>query len=204
MDAALGARDGVDLVDDDEIEMLKDAAPAGVVGQDARVEHIGIGEDDVSGGADRLARGSRRVAIEGEKLHPGLRGAGQLFEFDVLILRERLRRIEIDRTTIGVLEQALQHGQIEAQRLARRCGSDDDDIAASAHSIKGGGLVRIEALDTALAQGTDQPRIERRRKIGIIASPRGHVFDVGDVAGDVTRRQQLFDDGVQIGPARRV
>ena len=62
----VGAEDaavGVGLVDDDPVEVGEEVAPALVVGQQADVEHVGVGEDEVVAAADRrplLASACRR------------------------------------------------------------------------------------------------------------------------------------------------
>ncbi len=62
------------LVYDDVAQVLEEADPLGVVGENAGVQHIGVGDDDVPGGAHQLAGGGRGVAIVGEGLDVALKG----------------------------------------------------------------------------------------------------------------------------------
>ena len=43
----------VELVDDDDPELLEQLEPLGVVGEDRRVEHVRVRDDDLAGAADR-------------------------------------------------------------------------------------------------------------------------------------------------------
>ena len=58
-DAAVDVR----LVDDDDREVREQLGPGGVVGEDADVEHVGVGEHDVGAPADVGARLARGVAV---------------------------------------------------------------------------------------------------------------------------------------------
>ena len=53
----------VGLVDDDDREVREQLGPGGVVGEDADVEHVGVGEHDVRAPADVRARLARGVAV---------------------------------------------------------------------------------------------------------------------------------------------
>src|SRR5216684_5533299 len=53
----------VQLIDDDEIEAREQSPPPRVVRQDARVQHVRVGDDDVAGLADRGAATRRSVAV---------------------------------------------------------------------------------------------------------------------------------------------
>ena len=62
----VGAEDapvGVRLVNDDPAEVGEEVAPALVVGQDADVQHVRVGEDEVAAAADRRPLFARRVAV---------------------------------------------------------------------------------------------------------------------------------------------
>ncbi len=56
----------VKLVDDDVFEVFEQFYPFGVMGEDSGVEHIRVGEDDMTTGSDSLPRILRGVAIIGE------------------------------------------------------------------------------------------------------------------------------------------
>ena len=61
----------VQLVDHDVAEVLEEVHPLGVVGQDPRVEHVRIGEDEVGPGAHRAPRVLRRVPVVREHAEVG-------------------------------------------------------------------------------------------------------------------------------------
>ena len=48
------------------LQVLEELDPLGVVRQDAGVEHVGVGQDDVAAGPDGLAGVLGRVAVVGE------------------------------------------------------------------------------------------------------------------------------------------
>jgi len=54
---------GVHLVDDDEVKVPEKVRPIGVVGQDAGVQHIRVGEDDIGTPADGRAVGLGSIAV---------------------------------------------------------------------------------------------------------------------------------------------
>ena len=57
--AAEHAAVGVQLVDDDDLELLEQLEPLGVVGQDRRVEHVRVRDDDLAGGPRRPSGSGR-------------------------------------------------------------------------------------------------------------------------------------------------
>ena len=61
--AAEDAAVRVQLVDHDHPELLEQLEPLGVVGEDRRVEHVGVRDDDLSGTADRRPNRRRRIAV---------------------------------------------------------------------------------------------------------------------------------------------
>ncbi len=99
--AAEDAAIGVQLVDDDESQILEELRPARMVRQDPRVHHVGIAQHDVRARADRAPRVLRRVAVVREDADVaaalGAHELGQLMQLRQLILRERLRRKQIQR-----------------------------------------------------------------------------------------------------------
>ena len=86
----------VQLVDHHVAEVLEELRPLRVVRQDARVQHVGIGQHEVRASAHRAPRVLRRVAVVREHPHVGAgsRPARQLRE---LVLGERLGRKQVER-----------------------------------------------------------------------------------------------------------
>jgi hypothetical protein len=107
----------VQLVEDDVLEVLEQLHPLRVVGEDPGVEHVGICDDDVARGADRGARLRWRVAVVGEGLELDLHLGREPLELRELVLRERLRREEVERAGRRVLRDRVEDRQVVAERL---------------------------------------------------------------------------------------
>ena len=119
----------VELVDDDVAEILEEHGPLRVMRQDPRMQHVGVGQDQVGARPHGPPRVLRRIPIVGEHAELG-QGLGDRFELGELILGERLGRKEIEHARVGLPEQRLQHGQVVAERLSRRRRRHDDDVLA--------------------------------------------------------------------------
>ena len=81
----------VHLVHHHVAQVLEQLHPLGVVGQDALVEHVGVGDHDVGAGADGLAGVLRGVAVVGEGADVGPQGLDGGVELGELVLGQRLR-----------------------------------------------------------------------------------------------------------------
>ena len=170
---------GVDLVDHHVAQVLEELRPLGVVRQDRLVEHVRIADHDVAVDADRLARIARGVAVEGGRAKPEAAGGVELKQFGHLVLGQRLGREQVQRLGT-LLHRRGHHRQRVAQRLARSGGRGDDEVAAVPGRLPCLGLVRVERLDTAGAQGFGKRGREIRRQRADIGRVRGD----GEVAGD--------------------
>ena len=100
--AAEHASVGVQLVDDDKLEVLEEPHPPGVMGQDSGVQHVGIGYHDMSRLSHGTARLGRRVSVIGEGLEVDLERLDQPMQLGELVLRQRLRRKQIEGAGAGV------------------------------------------------------------------------------------------------------
>ena len=98
--------------------------------QNARVQHVGIGQHDVGPFANGAARVLRRVAIVGERAQFGTHGIHRRLKFVKLILGQRLGRKQIHRARAGIGDQPIQHRQVVAEGLAAGGGRDHHHIAA--------------------------------------------------------------------------
>ena len=63
-----------------------------------------------------------------------------------LILRERLRRVEVERAQLRVARDGVEHGKVERERLARRGAGRHDDVLAAAGGVPRIALVREKRL----------------------------------------------------------
>ena len=139
-DAAVDVR----LVDDDVAEVVQHVGPEVVLGQHADVEHVRVGQDQVRPLADLPAALLRRVAVVDRR--PDARD-GELAERARLVLRERLRRVQVDRPALRVGGERVEHRQVERQRLSGGGPGRDDHVAAGADGGVRLRLVRVELLD---------------------------------------------------------
>ena len=152
--AAEHAAVGVQLVDHDVAEVLEEVHPLRVVRQDPRVEHVRVGEDEVGPRAHRAPRVLRRVAVVGEHAEVG-QALGELGELGELVLGERLGGEEIEHAPLRLLHQALEHGEVVAERLARRGGRDHHQVLALGHDLEG---LAPDASTAAPRRGRGGPR----------------------------------------------
>ena len=134
--AAEDAAVRVELVDDDVAEVLEEVHPLGVMRQDSRVEHVGVGEHEVGPRAHRASRVLRRVPVVGVHAHVGQR-LGQLHQLGQLVLGQRLGRKQVEDARLGLLHEGLEHRQVVAERLARRGRRDHDEILALGDRLEG-------------------------------------------------------------------
>ena len=119
-----------------------------------------------------------RVAVVDRRPHAG-HAEGR--EAARLILRESLRRIEVERARLRVAGDRVQHRQVEGQRLAARRAGGDGDVLAARGCRPRLGLVLEEARDAlALERGHD-PLVELRRQRCRRRLPRGLRADVRDL-----------------------
>ena len=165
-DAAVHVR----LVHDDVAEVREQVAPAVVMRQDADVQHVRVREDEVRPAADLPAALARRVAVVD-------RGAGtrQLEggERARLILRQRFRRVEVERAQLRVARDRVEDGQVEGERLSRRCSRRDDDVLAALCGVPRLALVRVERVER---QGFADARVE------VVGERRERALRAGSVA----------------------
>ena len=88
------------------------------------MQHVGVREHHVGALADLRPRLARRVAVVDRR--PQARAEAERGQRAGLVLRERLRRIQVQRTGARIAAQHLERRQVEAQRLARRGPGRDD------------------------------------------------------------------------------
>ena len=128
------------------------------------VEHVRIAEHDMRTRADRPSRIGRRIAVVGVHADRLIGRVAELVDEAVdlghLILRQRLGRKEIQRARGGVLKNGVEDRQVVAERLARRGGRRDDDVAAGCDMRERFGLMAVELGDAAPFERGLQSRIE--------------------------------------------
>ena len=147
----------VRLVDDDDGEVREHVRPRVVVREDPDVEHVGVREDEVRAPADGGALLARRVAVVDRGAH--LLAQPERGDRAGLVLRERLRGVEVDRARLRVAAEHVERRQVEAQRLAgRRAGGDDR--RAVPRALQRLGLVGVQLLDPGGCQCVAQRGVQ--------------------------------------------
>ena len=189
----------VELVDDDNLELLEQLEPLGVVGQDRRMEHVRVRDDDLACGPDRRADGGRRVAVVGRGEDRHARGGRQPAEFGHLVLAERLGREQEERPRRRVVRDGLQDRHGVAQRLARGGRRDDDHVLARVDRLDRLGLVAVGPLDAARRESGDDPRVQPRREFAEVGRPRRDDRVVDDAPRHRWLGQDLGEDGLGVG-----
>ena len=171
------------------------------------MQHVGIAEDDVRLVAELLARGRRRIAV----VHAGAQRAreldasrGEPREALELVLGERLGGKEVERGGVGVLEQALERGEVEAERLARRRARHHHRVAAGAQRFDGAHLVRVEAGDAARLERRVERLAERRLQFAEARSARRDRLPVDESAAVLGSRGECLEPARQAGSGGRL
>ena len=152
-DAAVDVR----LVDDDEAEVREHVAPAVVMRQHAHVEHVGIGQDDVRPLADLPPPLALGVAVVDRRLHPL---EAERLQCSRLVLREGLRRVQVERATLWFPREQVEHRQVEREALPARRARCDDRVAAGAQRLPRLGLVGVERGDPLRDERRRDARVE--------------------------------------------
>ena len=148
------------LVHDDPGEVREHISPRAVVRQNADVEHVRVREDQVRALPNRAPLLARRVAVVdglAQVLAAGARRKAR--EAAGLVLRERLRRVEVEGARGHVARQGVEDRQVERERLAARGARGDDGVAAAGR-LERVGLVCPQRLDPGRRQSIEHSRVE--------------------------------------------
>ena len=183
-DAAVDVR----LVDDDESEVVEEVAPQVVPRQDADVEHVGVREHEVRPAADLAPPLGGRVAVVDRRAD---RGDAERAERARLVLRERLRRVEVEGACVPVGGERVEDRQVEGKRLARCGARGDDDVAAAPRRAVRLGLMRVELVDAAARERFPHSRLERGGQRRRPRLARG----LGCEVGELVPREQVVPGG---------
>ena len=142
----------VQLVHHHVSQVGKELLPLGVVGQDAGVEHVGVGDHYVALLADGLTRVIRRVSVIGEGFDVGLELADEAMHLVHLVLGQGLGGKEIDCPGLGFFQDLLEHRDVVAQSLAARRWCHEDHVPAVTYKVDGMGLMAVELGNAALGE----------------------------------------------------
>ena len=158
----LGAEDPaqhVRLVDHHERQAEEEVGPPGVIGEQRRMEHVGVGQHEVRAPPDQWALRPRRIPV----VHRGL----ELRELErpdgpELVAREGLRREQEQRGGLGDRERGLRERHLVHERLAAGGAGGKHHVTPVRQRRQSFGLVRIEPVDAEQAEASDQHLRETR------------------------------------------
>ena len=171
---------GMDFIDDDVLQVFKQLDPLGVMGQNAAVEHIGIGDHHMARLPDGPPGRRRGVAVVGEGFDIHAQQLNDLVELAHLIGGQGLGGEKIESTGVGVLQYGREHRQIVAHGLAAGRGRDHHDVLAPGRRLDGLGLMGIQPLHAPLAQHGRQLLVHAGRPIRVPGGARRIGMPMGD------------------------
>ena len=176
----MGAEDPpqhVELVDDDVAEPHEQGVPLGVAGEEAAVEHLGVGEHDVGVVAHPRLLLAARVTVVGAGHEPGDLHRAERPE---LVVGQGLGGVEEEGgARLDRIVDRFADRELEAPALARRGAGRDDDIGAVAGEVDRLGLVGPQR--GALHERRERGR-ERSTQRTEPLRPFGNVLDVDQTA----------------------
>ena len=193
--AAEHAPVGVQLVDDDDLQLLEQLEPLGVVGKDGRMEHVRVRDDDLAGLADGRPDRCRGVPVVAGRRNLQARVPDQLRELCHLVLAERLGGEQEQGPGRRILGQRLEHRHRVAERLPGRGRRHDDDVLAGVDSFDGIGLVRVRALDAPFREPRPDPRVQPGGPLAVDGLPCRPDLVVDDAPGERRLLEQPLQDG---------
>ena len=171
--------------------------PGAVVGEDAHVQHVGVGDDDAGASPDCapvLAWGVAVVDGVAGAAEPGRQGLQRL----ALVLRQRLGGEYVERTGGAVLDQGLDHRHLVAQALAAGGRRRDDDVLALPDLVDGLDLMGVQRVDALRGKSLGQAWVQGRVEFAVLSRARrdalavyelvlvpGHVLQIGQKRVDV-------------------
>ena len=97
----------------------------------------------------------------------------ELAERARLVLRECLRRIEVQRPALRLAGEQVENGQVEGEALPARGARRHDRVAAGTECFPRLGLMRVEPRDPLRDESRGDARVEVVRELLGSAGPRG-------------------------------
>ncbi|QDL75601.1 hypothetical protein DNK48_24880 [Streptomyces malaysiensis subsp. malaysiensis] len=200
----MGAEDtpvGVALVDHHITQRAQEGGPSGVAGQDAPVEHVGVGEHVVRVLPDPLALLDGRVAVVDRRPDAGAQRGGEVGQGAPLVGGQRLGGGEIQggRPSPAGFLRAVQQGAEDGGQIGEGLaggGSGGHDHGFPAQRVFGGArLVGPGALDSSRLNGVDHLRPDRRGPVGMGSLARGQVLRMSDARAPARPGAQPTEDG---------
>ena len=108
----------MDLVNDDKAQVFEQFDPLGVMRENTGMQHVWIGDDDMPRLPDRTPCRAGRIPVIGIGFDVDTHELDQLIQFTDLVGGKCLRRKEIERPRVRIVQDLIEYGQIIAERLA--------------------------------------------------------------------------------------
>ncbi|ASR00274.1 hypothetical protein CGL27_22810 [Streptomyces sp. 11-1-2] len=200
----MGAEDtpvGVAFVDHHIAQRAQEGGPSGVAGQDAAVEHVGVGEHVVRVLTHPFALLHGRVAVVDRRPDAGAQRGGEAGHRAALVGGQRLGGGEVKggRPPAAGLLRAIQQGAEDGGQIGEGLaggGSGGHDHGFPAQRVFGRTrLVGPRALDAGRANGVDHLRPDRRGPVGMGSRARGQVLRMSDARAPARPGAQPTEDG---------
>jgi len=139
-DAAVDMR----LVYYDIPQTREEFLPHAVVGQDAEVHHVGVGEHNLGRPLDSGAFILRCIAVEGGVVQPDFLLDGQFSQAAQLVLGQRLGGEKVEGAASLLSQDSVEDRYVIAQGLAAGRGSDHHHVFPRADEVNRLSLVAVE------------------------------------------------------------
>ncbi len=131
----------VGLVDHQVTQPAQEAGPAAVVGQDAEVEHVGVGQDGQAFFSGLLAARRRGVAVVSKDPVRQLEGVGLGFQPAPLVAGQGFCRV--DEEGGGAFLHGGDYRGLKYQALTRGGRGGHDDVKPFLQQFEGGNLMAV-------------------------------------------------------------
>ncbi len=190
---------GVEFVDDDDPQLLEELVPLGVMGEDRGVEHVRVGDDDLTGRTDSRPDGRRGISVIRGRRDVQRRGTRELTELGDLVLPERLGREEEQGAGGRIVGDGLQGRDRIAERLAGGGRRHDDHVFTRMDRVHRRRLMVIGSLDAARRQTAHDPWIQPRRELREGRRAGGDDLVVDHAARDRRFGKQIREHGLRVG-----
>ncbi len=138
---------GVYFIKDDKAEIPEQGFPGRVVGQDAPVEHVGVGEQDLwRMASDLLSPVGRGVAVVnfGRQAFPHPQTIDPVDQGLELILFKRLQRKKVEGLRLRVFEDLLKYGKVVNETFPACRGSGHDNAFSFPEVLNGLHLMGVK------------------------------------------------------------
>ena len=162
--AAEDAPVGVDFIDHNIPEVLKQLYPLGMVRQDAGMQHVRIGYHDMPRLADGFPRSCRCVPVVGVGLDVDPHLLDHVVQLADLVGGKRLGREQVQRPGIRILQDGGQNRQVVAHGFAGSRRRNDRHIFPAGDCLQAFRLVGVQLMDSAAGKRRLQPLIHRGRE----------------------------------------